>query len=63
LALVRIEAAPVPVFLGGPEKEEEAHWMVLEGFRNLAGWSLKIALRILTEDLPHAVEVSPSLFS
>jgi hypothetical protein len=36
--------------------------MILEGFVNLAGWSLKTALRILTEDLPHAVEVSPSLF-
>jgi hypothetical protein len=30
---------------------------------NLAGRSLKTALCILIEDLPHAVKVSPSLFS
>jgi hypothetical protein len=68
LALVRIKtdpwAAPVHVFLGGPEEEEEeVHWAVLGGFRNLAERSLRTALRILTKDLPSAVEVSPSLFS
>jgi hypothetical protein len=64
LALVRVEAPLVPVFLGSPkEEEEEAHWMVLEGFRNLAERSLQMALCILTKDLPHAIEVSPSLFS
>jgi hypothetical protein len=50
--------------LGGPEEEEEeVHWAVLGGFRNLAERSLRTALRILTKDLPSAVEVSPSLFS
>jgi hypothetical protein len=67
LALVRFEAGPrtvpVPVFVGSPEEEEEAHWTVLEGFKNLAGWSLQTLLRILTKDLPYAVEVSLSLFS
>jgi hypothetical protein len=63
LALVRVEAPLVPVFLGSPEEEEEAHWTILEGFRNLAERSLQMALRILTKDLPHAIEVSPSLFS
>jgi hypothetical protein len=67
LALVHFGAGPrtIPtlVFMGSPEEEEEAHWTFLEGFRNLAGWSLQTLLHILTEDLPHAVEVSPSLFS
>jgi hypothetical protein len=66
LALARIEtnpwAVPVPIFLGGP-KEEEVHWAVLNGFRNLAGRSLRTALYILSKDLPSAVEVRPSLFS
>jgi hypothetical protein len=52
----------MPVLLDGP-KEEEAHWVILDGFGNLAGQSLKMALHILTEDLPSIVEVSPSLFS
>jgi hypothetical protein len=52
---------PVPVFLGSPE--EEAHWMVLGGFGNLAERSLGTVLRILTKDLPSTVEVNPSLFS
>jgi hypothetical protein len=68
LALARIEtnpwAVPVPIFLGSPkEEEEEVHWALLNGFRNLAGWSLRTALYIPSEDLPSAVEVSPSLFS
>jgi hypothetical protein len=67
LALVRFGAGsrtvPVPIFVGSPEEEKEAHWMVLEGFGNLARWYLQTLLHILTEDLPHAVEVSPSLFS
>jgi hypothetical protein len=63
LALVCVEAPLVPVFLGSPKEEEEAHWMVLEGFRNIAERSLQMALRILTKDLPHAIEWSPSLFS
>jgi hypothetical protein len=66
LALARIETDPwavlVHVPLGGPE-EEEAHWAILDGFRNLAGRSLRTVLRILTKDLPSAVDVSPSLFS
>jgi hypothetical protein len=37
------------------------HWTVLEGFGNLAGRSLQTLLHILTQDLPQAVEVSPSL--
>jgi hypothetical protein len=67
LALVRIETDPwavlVPVFLEDSEEEEEAHWVVLDGFTNLAERSLRTMLRILTKDLPSAVEVSPSLFS
>jgi hypothetical protein len=67
LALAHIETNPwaVPVLgpLGGPEEEEAAHWAILDGFRNLARRSLRTALRILTEDLHSAVEVSPSLFS
>jgi hypothetical protein len=66
MALVRVEtdpwAAPVPVFLSGLEEEEEAHWVVLGGFENLAEQFLRTALRILTKDLPSAVKVSPSLF-
>jgi hypothetical protein len=66
-ALAHIEtdpwAVPVPVPLGGPKEEEEAHWAILDGFENLVRRSLKTALRILTEDLPSAVEVSPALFS
>jgi hypothetical protein len=53
----------VPVPLGGPKEEETAHWAILDGFGSLLGRSLKTALRILTEDLPSVVEVSPSLFS
>jgi hypothetical protein len=53
----------VPVFLGDSKEEEEAHWAVLNEFRNLAERSLRMALRILTKDLPSAVKVSPSLFS
>jgi hypothetical protein len=67
LALARIETdpwvVPVPVPLGGPKEEETAHWAILDGFGSLLGRSLKTALRILTEDLPSVVEVSPSLFS
>jgi hypothetical protein len=67
LALVRFGAGPwtvtAPIFMGSPEEEEEAHWIVLEGFGNLAGRSLQTLLHILTEDLPHAVEVSPSFLS
>jgi hypothetical protein len=66
LALVRIETDPwavsAPVFVGDSE-EEEAHWAVLGGFGILAERSLRTALHILTKDLPHAVEVNPSLFS
>jgi hypothetical protein len=53
----------MPVFLEDSEEEEEAHWVVLGGFRNLAKRSLRTTLRILTKDLPSVVEVSPSLFS
>jgi hypothetical protein len=67
LALVHIETdpwvVPVLVFMGDSDEEEEAHWAVLGGFGNLAGRSLRMALHILTKDLPHAVEVNPSLFS
>jgi hypothetical protein len=67
LALARIETNPwavsVPIFMGSPKEEEEVHWAVLNGFRNLAGRSLRTALYILSEDLPSAVKVSPSLFS
>jgi hypothetical protein len=67
LALVRFMAGPrtvlAPVFVSSLEEEEEAHWMVLEGFKNLAGRSLQTLLRILTEELPYAIEVSLSLFS
>jgi hypothetical protein len=60
LALARIEidpwAVPVPVPLGSPEKEEEVHCAILDGLRNLAGRSLRTALRILTEDLPSPFE-------
>jgi hypothetical protein len=67
LALVRIEtdpwAVPTPVFVGDYDEEEEAHWVVLGGFDNLVERSLRMALHILTKDLPHAVEVNPSLFS
>jgi hypothetical protein len=66
LALARNEtdprAVPVPVPLGGHEEEEEAHRAILDGFGNLARRSLRMTLHILTEDLPSAVEVSPSLF-
>jgi hypothetical protein len=56
--------APVPVLLEGPEEEEEeAHWAILDGFGDLARWSLRMALCILTEDLPSVVEVSLSLSS
>jgi hypothetical protein len=65
LALARIETdpwvVPVPVPLGGPKEEEEVHWAILDGFGSLPRRSLKTALRILTEDLPSVVEVSPSL--
>jgi hypothetical protein len=67
LALVRIKTdpwvGPVPIFLGDFEEAEEAHWAVLSGFGNLAERSLRMALHILTQDLPNAVEVSPFLFS
>jgi hypothetical protein len=70
LALVCVEtdpwAAPMPVFLGSPEEEEEeekAHQAALGGFGNLAEWSLRTVLHILTKDLPNTVKVSPSLFS
>jgi hypothetical protein len=67
LALVRIETDPwavlAPVFVGDSEEEEEAHWAVLGGFGNLAEQSLRTVLHILTKDLPHTVEVNPSLFS
>jgi hypothetical protein len=53
----------VPVLLGGPEEEEEAHWAVLGGFGNLAERYLRTVLRILTKDLPGAIKVSPFLFS
>jgi hypothetical protein len=49
--------------MGSPDEEEEAHWTILEGFRNLAGRSLQTLLHILTKDLPHAIEVCPYLFS
>jgi hypothetical protein len=68
LALVRIEtdpwAAPVPAFMGDSEEEEkEVHWVILNGFKNLAERSLRTTLHILTKDLPNAVEVNPPLFS
>jgi hypothetical protein len=66
LVLAHIETDPravsVHVPLGGPEEKEEAHWAILDGFRNLARQSLRTMFCILTEDLPSAVEVSPSLF-
>jgi hypothetical protein len=66
LALTRIKtdpwAVPMPVPLGGPEEEQEAHWAIFNGFENLARRSLRTTLCILTEVLPNAVEVSPSLF-
>jgi hypothetical protein len=56
LALVRFGAGPqtvsAPIFVGSPEEEEEAHWMVLEGFRNLVKRSLQTLLHILTKDYP-----------
>jgi hypothetical protein len=67
LALARIGTDPravlVPVLLDGLEEEEEVHWAILDGFRDLARRSLRMMLRILTEDLSSVVEVSPSLSS
>jgi hypothetical protein len=44
LALVCFGAGPrivsTPVFMGSPDEEEEAHWAILEEFRNLAERSL-----------------------
>jgi hypothetical protein len=54
---------PVPVFMGNSEEVEEAHWAVLGGFGRLAERSLRMVLRILTQDLPNTIEVSPFLFS
>jgi hypothetical protein len=67
LAIVPIRtdpwADPVPVFVGSFEEVEEAHWAVLGGFGRLAERSLRMVLRILTQDLPNTIEVSPFLFS
>jgi hypothetical protein len=56
-------ADPVPVFMGNSEEAEEAHWAVLGGFGRLAEQSLRMVLRILTQDLPNTIDVSPFLFS
>jgi hypothetical protein len=52
----------VLVFMGNSEEAEEVHWAVLGGFGRLAEQSLRMALHILTQDLPNAAEVSPFLF-
>jgi hypothetical protein len=37
--------------------------VILDGFEDLARWSLRTALHILTEDLPSIIEVSLPLSS
>jgi hypothetical protein len=56
-------ADPVPIFVGSSEEAEEAHWAIQGRLGRLAKRSLRMALRILTEDLPNTAEVSPFLFS
>jgi hypothetical protein len=67
LAIVPVGTDPwadlMPFFMGNSEEAEEAHWAVQGGFGRLAEQSLRTALRILTQDLPNAAEVSPFLFS